>query len=207
VHGALNVPTAEVEADGAVRRNFQPVHLKTPRGEVEGGIDALVFGMGFAVTRFTGICETLEMAYSTPIDEHHLRIRYAFTQPRVDGKDPKGGSLGPSWSIAVGAASSIWKVPSKTLRSRTGPGACPSRPRQLLPVQVDAKEEPRIGVVAAADEVVLYLGTAEVCEFQIEGERQALAVVADRPDPEANLPVEGQCHGAILLFGAERCRR
>ena len=91
VHGSLNVPRAEVEADGPVRRNFQPVNLKTPRGEVDGGIDARVFGMGFAATRFTGICETLELAYSTPIDEHRLRIRYAFTQPRVDGKDPKGG--------------------------------------------------------------------------------------------------------------------
>jgi phenylpropionate dioxygenase-like ring-hydroxylating dioxygenase large terminal subunit len=91
VHGSLNIPSAEVEVDGAVRRNFQPVHLKTPRGEVDGGIDARVFGMGFAATRFTGICETLELAYSTPIDDRHLRIRYAFTQPRVDGKDPEGG--------------------------------------------------------------------------------------------------------------------
>jgi len=91
VHGSLNVPSAEVEVDGAIRRNFQPVHLKTPRGEVDGGIDARVFGMGFAATRFTGICETLELAYSTPIDAQRLRIRYAFTQPRVDGEDPKGG--------------------------------------------------------------------------------------------------------------------
>jgi 3-ketosteroid 9alpha-monooxygenase subunit A len=91
VHGALNVPTPEVEVDGAVRRNFQPVELKTPRGDVSGGIDSWVYGMGFASTRFTGICETLELAYSTPIDDQHIRIRYAFTQPRVDGQDPKGG--------------------------------------------------------------------------------------------------------------------
>lgn len=91
VHGALNVPVAEVEVDGAVRRNLQRVELKTPRGEVQGAIDSRVFGMGFSTTRFTGICETLELAYSTPIDAQQLRIRYAFTQPRVGGEDPKGG--------------------------------------------------------------------------------------------------------------------
>ena len=91
VHGSLNVPTAEIEVDGPIRRNYQPVDLKTPRGDVKGGIDSSVYGMGFAVTRFTGICETLELAYTTPIDETRLRTRYAFTQPRVDGEDPKGG--------------------------------------------------------------------------------------------------------------------
>jgi phenylpropionate dioxygenase-like ring-hydroxylating dioxygenase large terminal subunit len=91
VHGALNVPIAEVEVDGPYRRNFQPVQLRTPRGDVEGGIDARVYGMGFAATRFTGICETLELACSTPLDEHRVRVRYAFIQPRVDGKDPVGG--------------------------------------------------------------------------------------------------------------------
>jgi phenylpropionate dioxygenase-like ring-hydroxylating dioxygenase large terminal subunit len=84
VHGALNVPVAEVEVGGPYRRNYQPVHLKTR-------IDARVYGMGFAATRFTGICETLELACSTPIDDKHVRVRYAFTQPRIDGKDPVGG--------------------------------------------------------------------------------------------------------------------
>lgn len=91
VHGALNVPETQVDVDGARRRAFQPVRLETPRGVVEGGIDATVYGMGFATTRFTGICETLELAFSTPIDAQHVRVRYAFTQPRVDGKDPEGG--------------------------------------------------------------------------------------------------------------------
>ncbi|MCH2171905.1 Rieske (2Fe-2S) protein [Myxococcota bacterium] len=91
VHGALNVPTAEVESDGPSRRNYQPVNLKTPRGEVDGGIESQVYGMGFAITRFTGICETLELACSTPIDKESVHVRYAFTQPRVDGADPVGG--------------------------------------------------------------------------------------------------------------------
>ena len=47
--------------------------------------------MGFAVTRFTGICETLELATTTPIDASHVHVRYAFVQPKVDGADPQGG--------------------------------------------------------------------------------------------------------------------
>ena len=49
-------------------------------------------GMGFAATRFTGIAETLELAVTTPIDERHVHLRYAFVQPRVDGRDPEGGA-------------------------------------------------------------------------------------------------------------------
>jgi len=91
VHGTMNVPATEVSEDGAYREAYQPIEMKTPRGEVKGGIDARVFGLGFAVTRFTGICETLEFAATTPIDASRVHVRYAFTQPKVDGKSPAGG--------------------------------------------------------------------------------------------------------------------
>jgi hypothetical protein len=68
--------------------------MKTPRGEVSGGIDSHQAGMGFATTRFTGIAETLELATTTPIDAGHVHVRYAFVQPKVDGKDPRGGAAG-----------------------------------------------------------------------------------------------------------------
>jgi phenylpropionate dioxygenase-like ring-hydroxylating dioxygenase large terminal subunit len=91
VHGTLNVPNMEAKEDGPYRTAFQPIEMKTPRGEVKGGIEARSFGMGFAATRFTGICETLELATMTPIDATTSHVRYAFTQPRVNGQDPKGG--------------------------------------------------------------------------------------------------------------------
>ncbi|MEZ4281901.1 MAG: Rieske 2Fe-2S domain-containing protein [Myxococcota bacterium] len=91
VHGTLNVPNMEAKEDGPYRTAFQPVEMKTPRGEVKGGIEARSFGMGFSATRFTGICETLELATSTPVDATTTHVRYAFTQPRVNGEDPKGG--------------------------------------------------------------------------------------------------------------------
>lgn len=91
VHGTLNVPNMQATEDGPYRTAFQPVEMKTPRGDVKGGIEAHSFGMGFSTTRFTGICETLELATSTPVDATTTHVRYAFTQPRVNGQDPKGG--------------------------------------------------------------------------------------------------------------------
>jgi len=91
VHGTLNVPDMRATEDGPYRVAFQPVEMKTPRGEVRGAIEARSYGMGFSTTRFTGICETLELATMTPIDATTSHVRYAFTQPRVNGQDPKGG--------------------------------------------------------------------------------------------------------------------
>ena len=94
VHGTQNVPVTEADEDGAYRHAFSPIEMKTPRGDVNGGIDSHQAGMGFAATRFTGICETLELAVTTPIDAEHVHVRYAFIQPRVEGKDPVGGVAG-----------------------------------------------------------------------------------------------------------------
>lgn len=91
VHGTQSVPITEAEEEGAYRRAFSAIEMKTPRGEVKGGIDSQQAGFGFAATRFTGICETLELATTTPIDEGNVHVRYAFVQPKVDGNDPRGG--------------------------------------------------------------------------------------------------------------------
>jgi phenylpropionate dioxygenase-like ring-hydroxylating dioxygenase large terminal subunit len=91
VHGTLNVPVMTATEDGPLRRAHQPIEMRTPRGDVKGEIEARSFGMGFSATRFTGICETLELATMTPIDAATSHVRYAFTQPRVNGQDPKGG--------------------------------------------------------------------------------------------------------------------
>ena len=91
VHGTLNVPVMTATEDGPLRRAHQPIEMRTPRGDVKGEIEARSFGMGFSATRFTGICETLELATMTPIDAASSHVRYAFTQPRVNGLDPKGG--------------------------------------------------------------------------------------------------------------------
>ncbi len=91
VHGTLNVPPREVTESGPHRKSVQKIDMKTPRGELQGAIETNQFGMGFSTTRFTGICETFEIACTTPIDEETVRLRYMFRQPRVNGENPTGG--------------------------------------------------------------------------------------------------------------------
>ena len=91
VHGTLAVPSSESTQEGPTRRTFAPIEMKTPRGDVKGGIETHMYGMGFATVRFTGIADTLEFTSTTPIDEGRAHVRYNFIQPKVDGKEPEGG--------------------------------------------------------------------------------------------------------------------
>ena len=91
VHGTMNVPESEITVDGTWRRSLQRARMQTPRGVVDGQIDAQNFGPGCSFTRFTGICETLLIGATTPRDEELCEVRFSFTQPKVDGQAPKGG--------------------------------------------------------------------------------------------------------------------
>lgn len=82
VHGTAEIPDSELVTEGHVRRATQHVQYATPRGPVEGRIEVTAHGMGFTVTRFTGLCETLLLISHTPIDAEHVRSRFSFTQPR-----------------------------------------------------------------------------------------------------------------------------
>lgn len=91
VHGTMNVPDSEVTVDGVWRRSLNHSKMMTPRGPVDGCIDANSFGFGCGYTRFTGICETVLMASTTPIDDEACDIRFAFTQRKENGQKPVGG--------------------------------------------------------------------------------------------------------------------
>lgn len=84
VHGTADVPESELELDGHIRRAVQHVRMNTPRGEVDGQIRVEAHGMGFTVTRFTGICETVLLLSHTPIDGETVDSRFSFTQKRSD---------------------------------------------------------------------------------------------------------------------------
>jgi nitrite reductase/ring-hydroxylating ferredoxin subunit len=91
VHGTLNVPRGEWSFDGIERVMLQRTRLQTPRGVVEAAIESRSRGIGAGYTRFTGICETVLVNSSTPIDSETLDVRFAFTQRKVDGRAPEGG--------------------------------------------------------------------------------------------------------------------
>jgi hypothetical protein len=87
----MEVPESEVTVDGVWRRSLQRSKMMTPRGPVDGAIDANTFGFGCGFTRFTGICETVLMASTTPIDDEHCDIRFDFVQRKENGAAPRGG--------------------------------------------------------------------------------------------------------------------
>ena len=91
VHGTMEVPASEVTVEGVWRRSLQRSKMLTPRGPVDGCIDANTFGFGCGFTRFTGIAETVLMASTSPIDDEYCDVRFDFVQPLVDGQKPKGG--------------------------------------------------------------------------------------------------------------------
>jgi phenylpropionate dioxygenase-like ring-hydroxylating dioxygenase large terminal subunit len=91
VHGTMQVPESEVTVEGPWRRSLNRSQMLTPRGPVDGCIDANSYGFGCGFTRFTGICETVLLAMTTPIDLGTCDVRFAFTQQKENGQKPVGG--------------------------------------------------------------------------------------------------------------------
>ena len=87
VHGLADVPESEVSVDGVYRRALQRSKFPTPRGIVDGAIDAEQYGLGFSVIRYSGICDTVQVSSVTPIDDETCEVRYGFSQKKVDGQD------------------------------------------------------------------------------------------------------------------------
>jgi hypothetical protein len=65
--------------------------MSTPRGGVDGTIESISWGFGFATVRFTGIVETLLVSSSTAIDGEYLDVRFSFTVKKLPDKDVTQG--------------------------------------------------------------------------------------------------------------------
>ena len=91
VHGTATLPDSEIATDGVVRRAVQRARMTTPRGEVDGCIESISVGMGIGIVRFTGICETVLLSSTTPVDDQIVETRFGFTQRKVGGEAPRGG--------------------------------------------------------------------------------------------------------------------
>lgn len=93
VHGTAEMPSDDTEVifEGHRRRSVIKSKMKTPRGVVDGQIESVSNGAGQTYTRFTGICETLLVGGTIPIDDDHVRVSFSFLKKKVDGKVPEGG--------------------------------------------------------------------------------------------------------------------
>jgi phenylpropionate dioxygenase-like ring-hydroxylating dioxygenase large terminal subunit len=91
VHGTLEVPECEAEADGPVFRVYQRSKMQTPRGPVVGKIDITAFGYGVSLVRFSGIVDTLLIACVTPVDGEHVDVQFVFTVKKLANENATKG--------------------------------------------------------------------------------------------------------------------
>lgn len=87
VHGASNMPKAAGTFDGPIMRVISGTGMETPRGGVEGQVESVSYGFGFAYIRFTGIVETLLTNSVTPIDDEHVDVRFSFRVKKLHDAD------------------------------------------------------------------------------------------------------------------------
>ncbi|MBN49762.1 MAG: (2Fe-2S)-binding protein [Spongiibacteraceae bacterium] len=91
VHQTASFPDAEISFDGINRTSISRAKMQTPRGEVDGAITSWGRGVGNGAVRFTGICETVLLGNTTPIELNKCQVNFAFIQKKVNGETPKGG--------------------------------------------------------------------------------------------------------------------
>jgi 3-ketosteroid 9alpha-monooxygenase subunit A len=83
VHGTVAMPTSNAHVDGPILRVVSDTLMKTPMGKVKGQVESISLGFGYALTRFTGLVETLLVAGVTPIDDEYVDVRFAFTLKKL----------------------------------------------------------------------------------------------------------------------------
>ena len=91
VHGVVSYPEFEVTYDEQKRYFIQEANMETPKGTVKGKISGFSNGPGDNVTKFEGICDTLLLGSTTPIENEKVITRFSFLQKKINGKVPKGG--------------------------------------------------------------------------------------------------------------------
>jgi 3-ketosteroid 9alpha-monooxygenase subunit A len=79
VHGVPEMPATEVAFTEHIMHVTARTRMHTRHGPVPASIETVSHGLGFTVTRFTGIVETLLISTVTPLDDEHVELRFAFT--------------------------------------------------------------------------------------------------------------------------------
>jgi hypothetical protein len=77
-----------------------PTKMETPRGEVTGELQVTNWGHGFSTSRFTGLVPTTVIASTTPIDDEHVELRFAFTVSLSMGEQVAAG-VGKAFSAEI----------------------------------------------------------------------------------------------------------
>jgi 3-ketosteroid 9alpha-monooxygenase subunit A len=95
VHHTEIVPELEsYEVDGPFTKMRSLQKFPTPRGTVDGRIDADSFGPGFSVIRFKGIVDTVLMGCNAPLGANRCHMRFSFTVRKLGDDDAVNSSVG-----------------------------------------------------------------------------------------------------------------
>jgi len=97
VHHTEIVPELEsYQTDGPFTKMRSLQKFPTPRGVVDGRIDADSFGPGFSVIRFSGIVDTVLMGCNTPLTDNKCHMRFSFTVRKM-GDDALSSTVGQAF--------------------------------------------------------------------------------------------------------------
>ncbi|MEZ5382982.1 MAG: Rieske 2Fe-2S domain-containing protein [Microthrixaceae bacterium] len=101
VHNTEEVPELErYETDGPTTSMRSIQKFPTPRGVVDGRIDADSTGPGFSVIHFSGIVDTMLMGCATPIDANRCQMRFTFRVKKM-GDEATESTVGQAFADEV----------------------------------------------------------------------------------------------------------
>ena len=91
VHQVRSMPQSTAEIDGHIFRVVSISKVGTPRGETEGRIEIASHGLGFGLTRFTGVVEMLVVISGAPIDEEYSETTLRFMVKKLANEEATRG--------------------------------------------------------------------------------------------------------------------
>ena len=101
VHNTAEVPVLDsYETDGPTTKMRSTQKFPTPRGVVDGRIDADQIGPGFSIVRFSGIVDTYLMGCNTPIEANSCEMRFNFCVRRM-GDDSFASTVGDAFVAEI----------------------------------------------------------------------------------------------------------
>jgi hypothetical protein len=98
VHHTEEVPELQsYEIDGPFTKMRSAQKFPTPRGVVNGRIDADSYGPGLSAVHFSGIIDTVLMGCNTPIDDETCHMRFNFTVRKLGDDEALNSSVGAAF--------------------------------------------------------------------------------------------------------------
>jgi len=102
VHNTEEVPVLDsYDTTGPISKMRSTQKFPTPKGVVNGRIDADQVGPGFSIVRFTGIVDTYLMGCNTPVDAEKCEMRFNFCVRKLGDDDKFSSSVGKAFVSEV----------------------------------------------------------------------------------------------------------